>query len=86
MTAEVKNSGKTQILVGDGANLCYTAFLEAGVPAALAPPHLRFQSAWGVARCALELSRRGELTDAFALRPSYHRLSQAERERLEREL
>jgi len=79
LLAEVKKSAKTQILLGDGAELCYTAFQQAGVPARLAPPHLRFQSAWGVARCALELSRRGELTTAAALRPDYHRLSQAER-------
>lgn len=84
LLAEVKNCQKIQILVGDGAELCYTAFQEAGVPAALAPPHLRFQTAWGVARCALALSRRGELTTAAALRPAYHRLSQAERERLGR--
>ena len=51
----------------------------------LAPRHLRMQSAWGVARGALELARRGELTDAAGLAPVYHRLSQAERERLERE-
>ena len=32
--------------------------------------------------CALELARRGELTSAAKLAPVYHRLSQAERERL----
>lgn len=84
LLAEVKNSQKTQILIGDGAKLCYTAFQESGVPVQLAPPHLRFQTAWGVARCALEQARRGESTTAFALRVDYHRLSQAERERLER--
>lgn len=84
LMAEVENSQKTQILVGDGALLCYNAFREAGIAARLAPPHLRHQSAWGVARCALEQARRGALTDAFALRPDYHRLSQAERERLEK--
>ena len=84
LAEEVKNSGNLQILVGDGAALCYNAFREAGIPARLAPPHLRFQTAWGVARCALELARRGELVTAAALRPDYHRLSQAERERLEK--
>lgn len=86
LLAEVKKSQKTQILVGDGAELCYTAFQEAGVTARTAPPHLQYQTAWGVARCALELARRGELTTAAALRPDYHRLSQAERERAERGL
>ena len=50
----------------------------------MAPPHLRYQSAWGVARAALEQARTGALTDAQGLVPVYHRLSQAERERLEK--
>ena len=79
---ELKKSGKPQILVGDGAHLCYTTFRAQGLDVCLAPPHLLFQSAWGVARCALELARRGELTSAAKLAPVYHRLSQAERERL----
>lgn len=82
LAAEAKKSGAVQILVGDGAQLCYNAFQENGVPARIAPPHLQHQTAWGVARCALELARRGELATAEALAPQYHRLSQAERERL----
>ena len=74
-----------QFLVGDGALLCYTTLKELGLDIRLAPPHLRHQSAWGVARCALELTRAGRLTDAAGLTPNYHRLSQAERERLEKE-
>lgn len=85
LAAELKNRGKTQILVGDGAVLCYTVLKEQGLDVRLAPPHLRYQSAWGVARCALDLARTGRLTDASGLAPNYHRLSQAERERLEKE-
>ena len=85
LATEVKISGNPQILVGDGAVLCYTTLKELGLDVRLAPPHLQFQSAWGVARCALELARRGELTDASGLTPNYHRLSQAERERLAKE-
>ena len=48
----------------------------------LAPPHLLFQSAWGVARAALVLAAGGNLMPAAELAPVYHRLSQAERERL----
>ena len=73
---------KPMVLVGDGAQLCLPLFRERGLPVRLAPPHLLMQSAWGVARGALELARRGELTDAAGLVPEYHRLSQAERERL----
>ena len=73
---------KPQLLVGDGAHLCYNALTERGMPVRIAPPHLRYQTAWGVARCALELARGGRLVDAARLVPDYHRLSQAERERL----
>ena len=82
---ELKISGKTQLLVGDGAVLCYTTLKGLGLDVRLAPPHLQFQSAWGVARCGLELARQGLLTDAAGLAPNYHRLSQAERERLAKE-
>ena len=85
LAAELKISGKTQLLVGDGAVLCYTTLKGMGLDVRLAPPHLQFQSAWGVARCGLELARQGLLTDAAGLAPNYHRLSQAERERLAKE-
>ena len=84
LAAELKNRENPQILVGDGALLCYTTFKEQGLDVRLAPPHLRYQSAWGVARAALEQARTGALTDAQGLVPVYHRLSQAERERLEK--
>lgn len=82
LQSELANIAKNQILVGDGAVLCYNTLQSNGHPVRLAPPHLQFQSAWGVARCALEQARAGRLTDAAELVPNYHRLSQAERERL----
>lgn len=85
LQGELTNIEENQILVGDGAVLCYNAFQSNGHPIRLAPPHLQFQSAWGVARCALEQARAGQLTDAAGLVPNYHRLSQAERERLEKQ-
>lgn len=84
LAAEVKKSGNPQILVGDGAALCYNAFKACGIAVRLAPPHLLRQTAWGVARAGLELARKGQLVDAGQVKPQYHRLSQAERERLER--
>ncbi len=81
---EIKNLEKPQVLVGDGARLCYNAFEARGIPAVLAPPHLLYQTAWGVARAALRLAREGGLVPAGQMAPQYHRLSQAERERLER--
>lgn len=84
LAAEVKKSGNPQIIVGDGASLCYNAFEQCGVQAVLMPPHLIYQTAWGVARAGLELARQDKLVPAGQMAPRYHRLSQAERERLER--
>lgn len=86
LQAELANKEKTQIMVGDGAHLCYNAFQKCGYPVKMAPPHLLYQTAWGVARCALEQAREGKLTDAAGLIPNYHRLSQAERERLAKQM
>ena len=85
LAGELKTSPRPQILVGDGAVLCYTTLKDLGLDVRLAPPHLRFQSAWGVARAALELARGGQLTTPAGLTIAYHRLSQAERERLAKE-
>ena len=77
---EAKKDNIPYFFVGDGAKLCYNEFLENGLPAFLAPEPLLLQSAWGVA-CA---ARFYEPVSAFDLSPNYLRLSQAERERLER--
>ena len=84
LAEEVRASGRPHILVGDGAHLVQAALEAEGLPWVLTPPHLRYQTAWGVARCALRMARAGELVSAAAMAPSYHRLSQAERERNER--
>ena len=85
LVKELEGTSVPQIVVGDGAQLCYDALTAAGIPAVLAPPNLRMQSAWGVARMGLELARTGQTVSPGELVPIYHRLSQAERERLERE-
>lgn len=82
---ELKKYENSKIVVGDGAGLCYNTLMEAGVVLKLAPPPLRMQSAFGVARAAQELAAAGALVQGRELAPAYHRLSQAERERLERE-
>ena len=84
LVEEVRASGRTQILVGDGAYLAKKALEAERLSTVLMPPHLLYQTAWGVARCALRLAREGGLVSAAAMAPSYHRLSQAERERLEK--
>ena len=82
---ELRGTKTTQIVLGDGARLCWEALTAAGIPARLAPPNLRQQTAWGVARLGLELAKAGQTVPPEELVPVYHRLSQAERERLARE-
>lgn len=76
--------GVRQIILGDGWQLCYNELTAHAIPCTPAPPHLLYQSAWGVARCALALAQEDQLTTAAGLGIDYHRLSQAERERLAR--
>lgn len=86
LVQELAGTQTPQLVVGDGAQLCYDALTAAGIPAVLAPPNLRMQSAWGVARQALGAGPgRPDAPPPAQLVPVYHRLSQAERERLERE-
>ena len=72
-------------LVGDGSNLCYNT-LRGEVPNLVLPPeHRMHQRASGVAVLAAREIARGRAGDAAALVPNYLRLSQAEREKLERQ-
>ena len=82
---ELKGTEEPLWITGDGAALCHEALTDAGISSRLAPPNLRMQNAWGVARMGLELARSGKTVPPEQLVPVYHRLSQAERERLARE-
>ncbi|MCC8122571.1 MAG: tRNA (adenosine(37)-N6)-threonylcarbamoyltransferase complex dimerization subunit type 1 TsaB [Oscillospiraceae bacterium] len=84
LAAELRQENAMPLLAGDGAVMCETALRGCGLDVTIAPPHLRYATAWGVARCALALAHAGRLTDAHTLAPVYHRLSQAERERQRR--
>ena len=71
-------------LVGDGAGLTYKT-LAPEIPNLILPPeHRLHQRAVGVALLAEKKAEAGENGDGNALTPNYLRLSQAERERLER--
>jgi tRNA threonylcarbamoyladenosine biosynthesis protein TsaB len=71
-------------LVGDGAELTMRT-LGAEIPELILPPeHRRHQRASGVALAAIGAMERGESADGAALQPNYLRLSQAERERMEK--
>ncbi|MCI8679000.1 MAG: tRNA (adenosine(37)-N6)-threonylcarbamoyltransferase complex dimerization subunit type 1 TsaB [Lawsonibacter sp.] len=82
---ELKKFPEQKIVVGDGGQLCYNSLLREVPGLTLAPVRLRMQSALGVARAAEEVIASGGLVPGEKLAPIYHRLSQAERERLERE-
>ena len=72
-------------LVGDGSMLAHRT-LKDTVPALVLPPeHRMHQRASGVALVAAKKISAGETGDANALTPNYLRLSQAERERLEKQ-
>lgn len=70
-----------QILVGDGADLCYTNLKETCPGLRLAPPHLQYPTGWGVAMAAQAVFAAGQGVTAAALREQYLRAPQAERER-----
>ena len=80
LAAELKSTEKTIFVLGDGGVLCYNYLIEQSLPALLAPEGVRLQNAWGVCRAA----QLGTIVSAAELLPVYLRLSQAERERLER--
>lgn len=82
---ELENEEKLIFLVGDGSKLCYNT-LKPNLPGLVFPPsHLEFQRACGVAAAAYPLCLQGKTTSPDALTPNYLRLSQAERERLEKQ-
>ena len=82
---ELKKAEKPVFLVGDGANLCYNT-LRADVPNLILPPEHRIhQRAVGVAILAQRMNDAGIAPSGGELEPNYLRLSQAEREKLERE-
>ena len=71
-------------LVGDGSELTYRT-LKDRVPGLVLPPeHRMHQRAGGVALAAMAAAARSESGDAAALQPNYLRLSQAEREKMEK--
>ena len=81
---ELKNLEKPIFLVGDGSNLCYNTLLESVPGLVLPPEHRMHQRASGVALAAAKKIAAGEAGDGNALTPNYLRLSQAERERMEK--
>ena len=85
LAADLKELDGPIFLVGDGSALVFRS-LGAQIPGLVLPPeHRRHQRADGVALAAAKKLAEGAACDGNALTPNYLRLSQAERERLERE-
>ena len=85
LAEELKTLNEPVFLVGDGSILCYNT-LGAQVPGLILPPeHRMHQRAVGVALLAEKQAAAGNSGDGSSLTPNYLRLSQAERERMERE-
>ena len=83
LSAELQNIQGPIYLVGDGAELVKRTLTE--LPNLILPAeHRRHQRATGVGLAALKQIAAGMDADPNALTPNYLRLSQAERERLEK--
>ena len=82
---ELKNYEKCVFLVGDGSNLCYNTLKDTAPELVLPPEHRMHQRAAGVALATAQMIAAGIGGNGAELTPNYLRLSQAERERMERE-
>ena len=82
--AELEHLDGPIFLVGDGADLTYKTLSGSVEELILPPEHRKHQRATGVAILAARQAAEGAAPSGGALTPNYLRLSQAEREKLER--
>ena len=76
--------GKDIYIVGDGYDVAHRELTKLGIKLCVTPDILREENAYSVAKVALKLHTEGKTTDDIAHLPTYLRVPQAERERLER--
>ena len=76
--------GESIYLVGDGYAVASRGLKSAGIELAETPPLLINENAYSIAQVALKKYRCGELVHDVDIAPTYLRMPQAERERLER--
>ena len=82
----VNQLGKEVIFLGDGVSVFAKTIEETvKVPYSFAPAHLNKQRASAVAALGMEYYRDGRVETAVEHKPEYLRVSQAERERAQRE-
>lgn len=79
-----KYSGKPIYLVGDGYEISRKFLTEAGIKTEFTPPLLLSENAYSSARLAFDKFKNNDYKTDCELRPTYLRMPQAERERLER--
>lgn len=83
----VNANGKEVVFLGDGVEVFADVIREkCEVPVFFAPAHRRLQSAASVGALALIYAKEGKFTEAKNHAPDYFRVSQAERERIEKEV
>lgn len=86
IVAEINNIGKPVVFLGDGVAVFRDYIAEhCKIGYTFAPAHLNKQRAGAVAALAEEYYKQGKIMDAAEHKPEYLRLSQAERERMEKE-
>ena len=85
LAEELRSKDEPIFLVGDGSNLAYNTLKDSITNLVLPPEHRMHQRASGVGLAAAEKIAAGDSGDGAALTPNYLRLSQAERERMEKE-
>ena len=76
--------GKSIYLAGDGYNVAYKALSGMGITLKETPVLLREENAYSVAKIANKLYKEGKTTNDVQHLPTYLRVPQAERERLEK--
>lgn len=76
--------GRPIYVTGDGYDVAHKALKTAGISILETPPLLRDENAYSVARVAVRQQKEGNITDDLQHLPTYLRVPQAERERLER--
>ena len=84
--AKLNQLGQEVVLAGDGVPVYLDIIQkELKVPYLLAPSHLNRQRAGAVAALGMQYAQAGNLETAMEHQPNYLRLSQAERERAEKQ-
>lgn len=71
-------------LSGDGYEVAYRALSECGITLCATPELLICENAYSIAKIGLRKYLAGDYTDDLGINPTYLRVPQAERERLER--